>query len=82
MASDSREEVRVMLLKDKVALVTGSTSGIGLAIARVLAAEGARVMLHGFGDKAEVEVVRGEPDGFAQLVNGFVVLSEIFKSAG
>ena len=49
-----------MLLKDKVALITGSTSGIGLAIARVLAAEGARVMLNGFGDRKEIETLRGE----------------------
>ncbi|MEO5613274.1 MAG: 3-hydroxybutyrate dehydrogenase [Sphingomicrobium sp.] len=38
-----------MILKGKVALVTGSTSGIGLAIARALVAEGAKVMLNGFG---------------------------------
>ena len=37
-------------MKDKVAVVTGSTSGIGLAIAQALAAEGAKVMLNGFGD--------------------------------
>ena len=49
-----------MLLKDKVALVTGSTSGIGLAIARALASEGARVMLNGFGDRAEIESIRDE----------------------
>ena len=40
-----------MELSGKVALVTGSTSGIGLGIARALARAGANVMLNGFGDK-------------------------------
>ena len=47
-----------MALKGKVALVTGSTSGIGLGIARALAAAGADVMLNGFGDAAAIEALR------------------------
>ncbi len=47
-----------MFLKGKSAIVTGSTSGIGLAIARALAAEGASVMINGFGDAAAIEAER------------------------
>ena len=47
-----------MSLKSKVALVTGSTSGIGLGIARALAEQGAHIMLNGFGDAAEIEALR------------------------
>jgi 3-hydroxybutyrate dehydrogenase len=43
------------MLKGKIAIVTGSTSGIGLGIATALAAQGADVMLNGFGDKAAIE---------------------------
>jgi 3-hydroxybutyrate dehydrogenase len=46
------------MLKGKVAVVTGSTSGIGLGIARALAAEGADIMLNGFGDPAEIAALK------------------------
>ena len=46
------------MLKGKSAVVTGSTSGIGLGIARALAKEGANVTLNGFGDAAEIEKIR------------------------
>jgi 3-hydroxybutyrate dehydrogenase len=47
-----------MFLKGKTALVTGSTSGIGLAYAKALAAEGAQVMINGFGDADAIEKER------------------------
>jgi 3-hydroxybutyrate dehydrogenase len=47
------------MLKGKCALITGSTSGIGLGIARALAAEGCGIMLNGFGDAASIEEIRG-----------------------
>ena len=47
-----------MFLKGKSAIVTGSTSGIGLAIATALAREGAAVMINGFGEPAAIEVER------------------------
>jgi 3-hydroxybutyrate dehydrogenase len=50
-------------LKDKVALVTGSTSGIGLGIARALAGAGAAVVLNGFGKPEEIEATQAAISG-------------------
>jgi 3-hydroxybutyrate dehydrogenase len=52
-----------MTLTSKTAVVTGSTSGIGLAIARALAKEGANVVINGFGDAGEIEKTRAGIEG-------------------
>jgi 3-hydroxybutyrate dehydrogenase len=48
------------MFKGKTALVTGSTSGIGLGIAQHFASQGANVILNGFGDAAEIEKLRAD----------------------
>lgn len=48
------------MLNGKAAIVTGSTSGIGLGIAQALAANGAPVLLNGFGDPAEIDKLRNQ----------------------
>ena len=58
------------MLKGRSAIVTGSTSGIGLGIAQSLARAGANVMLNGFGDAAEIE----------KTCNGSAVHGRVFKS--
>src|SRR5262249_60094907 len=47
------------MLSGKTAVVTGSTSGIGLGIAETLAGRGANIVLNGFGEPSAVEDLRG-----------------------
>lgn len=61
------------MLRNKTALVTGSTSGIGLGIARDFARNGVHVMLHGLGDPLEIERIRkdlAEATGVQVRYNG------------
>lgn len=62
-----------MFLSGKSAVITGSTSGIGLGYAKALAAEGASVMINGFGDAAEIE---RERLGLAALSGAQAVYSD------
>ena len=48
------------MLKDRTAIITGSTSGIGLGIARALAQQGCNVLLNGFGDAQEIAKLRAD----------------------
>ncbi len=48
------------MLKNKIALVTGSTSGIGLGVARALAAQGADILFNGFDEAQEIAKIRAE----------------------
>jgi 3-hydroxybutyrate dehydrogenase len=61
-------KIRIYMLQGKTAVVTGSTSGIGLGIARALAGQSADIMLNGFGDAAQIEAVRSEIAGYGVKV--------------
>ena len=64
-----------MFLNNKRALVTGSTSGIGLAIARALAGEGAEVVLNGFGEQSMI-------DGLCEELGARHVGADLTTTAG
>ena len=61
------------MLRGKSAVVTGSTSGIGLGIAQALAAQGANVLLNGFGEASQIEETRkslADTHGIEAIYNG------------
>ncbi len=82
------------MLKNRRALVTGSTSGIGLAIARALAAEGAEVILNGLGDPAAIAALCDElgathngadlldPDAIAAMMEAVGPVDILVNNAG
>ncbi|MFK5998263.1 MAG: 3-hydroxybutyrate dehydrogenase [Rhodobacterales bacterium] len=53
------------MLRNRNAIITGSTSGIGRGIALKLAKDGARIMLNGFGERAEIDALMVELDGLS-----------------
>ncbi|WP_435417415.1 3-hydroxybutyrate dehydrogenase [Parerythrobacter aurantius] len=74
-----------MFLDGKRALVTGSTSGIGLAIARALYAEGAAVILNGFGEAGDIAALQDELGGalhFGTDLTDVAAVEEMMAQAG
>ena len=72
---------RMASLRGRVAVVTGSTSGIGLGVARALAAAGADVMLNGFGDPHQLDELRGGIAAEFGIRVGFVG-ADLSRAAG
>jgi 3-hydroxybutyrate dehydrogenase len=70
-----------MTLNNKTALITGSTSGIGLGIAKQLASKGASVVLNGFGDAKEVEAIRAEIEAHYK-VKAYYVPADLSSEQG
>lgn len=66
-----------MSLAGKRALITGSTSGIGLAMARALHADGAEIMLNGFGDEADIAAICEELGGATHFGANLLDVGEI-----
>lgn len=62
-------------LSGKTALVTGSTSGIGLGIAQALAAQGAHIVFNGFGDAAAIDQLQKKPPHSTVYVQGTAALT-------
>ena len=60
MNTPAPQSTLALPLKKRVAIVTGSTSGIGLGIARALAAAGADIVINGLGDPMQIEATRAE----------------------
>jgi 3-hydroxybutyrate dehydrogenase len=83
-----------MFLAGKRALITGSTSGIGLAIARALHAEGAQIVLNGFGAPEHIAAIRAElsaehsdadltdPDAIARMMAAAGQIDILVNNAG